>query len=103
MLICFSFICFDEFKRFEEILCMPDVLFKCAFHLFDTTGSGFVGFGRKSFYKNFCINLFICPKFVRKFQGNNQSHSGESNDTVRFRMRVYKQPVWPGQEASDQL
>lgn len=39
-----GFICFDEFKRFEEILRMPDVLFKCAFHLFDTTGSGYVNF-----------------------------------------------------------
>jgi len=39
-----GFICFDEFKRFEEILRMPDVLFKCAFHLFDTTGCGAVSF-----------------------------------------------------------
>lgn len=39
-----GYICFDEFKRFEEILRMPDVLFKCAFHLFDTTGSGYVSF-----------------------------------------------------------
>lgn len=47
ILIIFSrFICFDEFKRFEEILCQPDVLFKCAFHLFDTTGSGYITFGK---------------------------------------------------------
>lgn len=39
-----GFICFDEFKRFEEILCQPDVLFKCAFHLFDTTGCGYITF-----------------------------------------------------------
>ena len=42
-----GFICYDEFKRFEEILRMPDVLFRCAFHLFDTTGSGYVSFGKK--------------------------------------------------------
>lgn len=40
-----GYICYDEFKRFEEILRMPDVLFKCAFHLFDTNGSGYVSFG----------------------------------------------------------
>lgn len=39
-----GFICYDEFKRFEEILRSPDVLFKCAFHLFDTNGSGFISF-----------------------------------------------------------
>lgn len=39
-----GYICYDEFKRFEEILRSPDVLFKCAFHLFDTNGSGFISF-----------------------------------------------------------
>lgn len=39
-----GYIGFDEFQRFEEILRQPDVLYKCAFHLFDTTGDGFVSF-----------------------------------------------------------
>ena len=41
-----GFITFDEFKLFEELLCSPDVLFKCAFQLFDVNGVGVVTFGK---------------------------------------------------------
>lgn len=39
-----GYITFDEFKSFEELLCSPDVLFKCAFRLFDSKGAGLVSF-----------------------------------------------------------
>uniref|UniRef100_T1JI93 EF-hand domain-containing protein n=1 Tax=Strigamia maritima TaxID=126957 RepID=T1JI93_STRMM len=35
-------ISFPEFQAFEAILCLPDSLYKTAFQLFDTNGSGFV-------------------------------------------------------------
>jgi len=37
-------ISFPEFQAFEGLLCVPDALYKTAFQLFDTNGSGFVSF-----------------------------------------------------------
>ena len=42
-----SQIAYDEFKLFEELLCSPDVLYKCAFQLFDKKGTGLIDFGKK--------------------------------------------------------
>lgn len=39
-----GFVTYDEFKAFEELLCSPDVLFKCAFKMFDSKGNGLVSF-----------------------------------------------------------
>ena len=36
---------FPEFASFEGLLCSPDALYKTAFQLFDTKGTGTVGFG----------------------------------------------------------
>jgi solute carrier family 25 aspartate/glutamate transporter 12/13 len=44
-----GYILFDEFKRFEEILRSPDVLFKCAFQLFDNDGTGFISYDNFKF------------------------------------------------------
>jgi len=38
-------ISFQEFQTFEGNLCVPDALYKTAFHLFDTNGNGTVSFG----------------------------------------------------------
>ncbi|GAB6032358.1 Calcium-binding mitochondrial carrier protein Aralar1 [Chamberlinius hualienensis] len=37
-------ISFPEFQAFEALLCGPDALYKAAFQLFDTKGSGYVSF-----------------------------------------------------------
>ena len=37
-------ISFPEFQAFEGLLCVPDALYKTAFQLFDTKGTGFVSF-----------------------------------------------------------
>jgi solute carrier family 25 aspartate/glutamate transporter 12/13 len=37
-----GYITFDEFKRFEELLCSPDVLFKSALQLFEIKVIGLV-------------------------------------------------------------
>ena len=37
-------ISFAEFQAFEGNLCVPDALYKTAFHLFDTNGNGTVSF-----------------------------------------------------------
>ena len=56
-----GFITYDEFKRFEELLCSPDVLFKCAFQLFDTKGTGLINFGLFSFlFSYFIFFSIIC-------------------------------------------
>jgi len=39
-----GYVTYDEFKRFQELLCSPDGLFKCAFQLFDKRGDGFITF-----------------------------------------------------------
>lgn len=39
-------ISFEEFHAFEGLLCVPDALYKTAFQLFDTKGTGMVSFGR---------------------------------------------------------
>lgn len=36
----FRLISFQEFKAFEAVLCQPDALYRAAFQLFDTNGSG---------------------------------------------------------------
>ncbi|KAA0191877.1 hypothetical protein HAZT_HAZT006619 [Hyalella azteca] len=41
-------ISFAEFSAFEGLLCVPDALYRTAFQLFDTTGTGFVT------YDEFC-------------------------------------------------
>lgn len=38
-------ISFAEFYAFEGLLCVPDALYKTAFQLFDTRGTGMVTFG----------------------------------------------------------
>ena len=38
-------ISFAEFQAFEGLLCVPDALYKTAFQLFDTKGTGAVSFG----------------------------------------------------------
>lgn len=38
-------ISFAEFHAFEGLLCVPDALYKTAFQLFDTKGTGMVTFG----------------------------------------------------------
>jgi len=43
-----KFISFQEFQAFEGRLCMPDALYRTAFQLFDTNGSGTVS------YDEFC-------------------------------------------------
>lgn len=40
----FSLISFEEFLSFEGRLCVPDALYRTAFQLFDTDGSGTVSF-----------------------------------------------------------
>lgn len=66
-----GFICFDEFKRFEEILRSPDVLFKCAFHLFDTNGSGYVSFDNfKEIISHTQLNQMIPFDFECEFIHN---------------------------------
>lgn len=35
-------ISFQEFEAFEAILCQPDAIYRAAFQLFDTNGSGFI-------------------------------------------------------------
>jgi len=45
-----SYITFDEFKLFEELLCSPDNIFKFAFQLFDTRGVGLITFGKHLFF-----------------------------------------------------
>jgi solute carrier family 25 aspartate/glutamate transporter 12/13 len=45
-----SLIAYDEFKQFEELLCSPDVLYKCAFQLFDKKGTGLIDFGKNFFF-----------------------------------------------------
>ena len=37
-------ISFQEFEAFEAVLCQPDALYRTAFQLFDTNGSGFITF-----------------------------------------------------------
>ena len=44
----FSLISFEEFQTFEGRLCVPDALYRTAFQLFDTDGSGLVS------YDEFC-------------------------------------------------
>lgn len=39
-----GYVTYDEFKLFEELLCSPDNLFKCAFQLFDNKGSNLISF-----------------------------------------------------------
>lgn len=41
-------ISFLEFQAFESLLCSPDALYKIAFQLFDTNGSGQISFGEFS-------------------------------------------------------
>ena len=53
-------ISFQEFQAFEGLLCVPDALYKTAFQLFDTKGTGAVSFGKKSIVNNYkSNNLFI--------------------------------------------
>lgn len=37
-------ISFDEFKYFENLLCLPDALYKITFNLFDVKGRGLIDF-----------------------------------------------------------
>lgn len=69
---------------FEELLCSPDVLFKCAFQLFDTRGVGLISFGKYSKLKITQINLNYNHFVSRQLQGNYKSHYIESNDSIRF-------------------
>lgn len=46
--ILFRMISFEEFQTFEGRLCVPDALYRTAFQLFDTDGSGTVS------YAEFC-------------------------------------------------
>ena len=39
-------ISFAEFHAFEGLLCVPDALYKTAFQLFDTMGTGMVSFSK---------------------------------------------------------
>lgn len=39
-----GYVTYDEFKIFEEVLSSPEVLYKCAFQLFDTRGVGLISF-----------------------------------------------------------
>lgn len=47
-------ISFSEFHAFEGLLCVPDALYKTAFQLFDTKGTGMVTFG-----KCVCVSVFV--------------------------------------------
>ena len=38
-------ISYAEFSAFEGLLCVPDALYRTAFQLFDTTGTGLVNYG----------------------------------------------------------
>ena len=39
-------ISFQEFANFEALLCVPDALYKIAFHLFDSDGNGIITYGK---------------------------------------------------------
>lgn len=66
-----GYITFDEFKRFEELLCSPDVLFKCAFQLFDIKGLGLVTFDNfKEIIDHTLVNQSIPFDFDCEFVSN---------------------------------
>ena len=46
----YSYVTFDEFLKFEELLNSPDVLYKCAFRIFDQKSTGHIGFGTRNDY-----------------------------------------------------
>lgn len=41
----YRLISFTEFQAFEGVLCQPDALYKTAFQMFDTNGSGSITHG----------------------------------------------------------
>lgn len=66
-----GYITFDEFKHFEELLCSPDVLFKCAFQLFDVKGVGLVTFDNfKEIINHTSVNQIIPFDFDCEFITN---------------------------------
>lgn len=64
-------ITYDEFKLFEELLCSPDNLFKCAFQLFDTRGDRLISFDNfKDVISQTKINQVIAFNFNCDFITN---------------------------------
>lgn len=84
---CFVYICrlisYQEFEAFEAVLCQPDAIYRAAFQLFDTNGSGFVTFDEfeeiiKMTTLHSRIPFNFKSDFVRLYFGENH------NRTVNF-------------------
>lgn len=68
-------ITYEEFKLFEELLCSPDVLYKCAFQLFDRKGTGLIDFGKLILkFKLVEIIKHKISLLLRIIQGNNEPY-----------------------------
>ena len=82
-------ISFPEFQTFEGSLCVPDALYKTAFHLFDTNGNGTVSFGefvgilsKTTLHKKIPFN-YECD-FIKLYFGKNKDRQINYSEFSQF-------------------
>ena len=82
-------ISFEEFQVFEGNLCVPDALYKTAFHLFDTNGTGTVCFeeflgilSKTTLHKKIPFNYE--SDFIKLYFGKNKDRQITYNEFSQF-------------------
>ena len=82
-------ISFQEFQTFEGNLCVPDALYKTAFHLFDTNGNGTVSFeeflgilSKTTLHKKIPFNYE--SDFIKLYFGKNKDRQITYNEFSQF-------------------